>query len=137
MMIAKVVKIAIVQRLYIPLPDREGRAQLVRRLLHNGDHLSEVRCDLAEEDIENIVDKTAGFSGADIRFLCTEAAMGPVREIALTSRDLNAISAAEVPPISKHHFDEALTMLSASVSEADLDKYIAWNSTFGTYRRME
>lgn len=98
-----------------------------------------MKCNLSESDIESIVDRTGGFSGADIRFLCTEAAMGPVRELAFTSgfAELDKIVATEVPPIAPHHFEEALSVLSASVSQADLEKYIAWNGTFGTYRRME
>jgi fidgetin-like protein 1 len=128
----------LLQRLYIPLPDREGRAELVRRLLLQ-DEDTVVRCDLSEADIEGIVDRTAGFSGADIRFLCTEAAMGPVRELAFSSgfAELDKIVATEVPPIAPRHFEEALSVLSASVSQEDLEKYIAWNATFGTYRRME
>ena len=63
--------------------------------------------------------------------------MGPVREIASSNHDLHQIVASDVPPISWRHFEEALTMLSSSVSSEDLDKYISWNSTFGTYRRIE
>lgn len=75
--------------------------------------------------------------GADLRALCTEAALGPVREATLSHRDLNKITLADVPPISFRHFAEALCIVSPSVSGHDLQKYVNWNIEFGSYRRME
>ena len=55
-----------VKRLYIPLPEPEARRALVTLLLKKNSH------ELTESDIDAVVEKTAGFSGADIRSLCTE-----------------------------------------------------------------
>ena len=65
-----------VKRIYIPLPDLAGRTQLFATLL-NGREAQ--RHSLTEEDLAKLVTRTRGFSGADVRALCTEAAMGPVR----------------------------------------------------------
>lgn len=62
-----------VKRLYIPLPDGEARLALVTLLLRRNGHA------LTPAEIQAVVDRTQGFSGADIKSLCTEAAMGPVR----------------------------------------------------------
>lgn len=75
--------------------------------------------------------------GADLKALCTEAALGPVREVTNSNSDLNQIRLDDVPPISFHHFAEALGVISPSVSNQDLQKYVNWNTEFGTYRRME
>ncbi len=76
-------------------------------------------------------------SGADLRALCTEAALGPVRELTIHYQDLSRINLEDVPPISYRHFSEALDVVSPSVSGQDLQKYVTWNTEFGTYRRME
>ena len=77
------------------------------------------------------------FIGADIKALCTEAALGPVREVTSSNPDLNQIRIDDVPAISFRHFNEALGVVSPSVSSQDLQRYINWNTEFGTYRRME
>lgn len=55
-----------VKRLYIPLPEPEARRALITLLLKKNSH------EITEQDIDGIVEKTAGFSGADVRCLCTE-----------------------------------------------------------------
>jgi SpoVK/Ycf46/Vps4 family AAA+-type ATPase len=92
---------------------------------------------LSTADIKELVDKTQGYSGADIRSVCTEAAMGPVREVCARGVNLSLIQAREMPSIGKHHFDDALESVAPSVSESDLKRYIDWNGIFGTYRKME
>lgn len=69
--------------------------------------------------------------------LCTEAAMAPVRTMAMRSLDLRNIRAEDVPPVDRSHFDEALQIVSTSVSRTDLQKYVDWNSQYGTYKRIE
>jgi SpoVK/Ycf46/Vps4 family AAA+-type ATPase len=56
-----------VKRLYIPLPSKEARLDMIHRLLTKNRH------GLNIEDLEHIVAHTRGFSGADVRALCTEA----------------------------------------------------------------
>lgn len=74
-------------------------------------------------------------SGADIKALCTEAAMGPIRDItASCSGDLRHVTTAQVPPIGMTHFTAALDTVAATVTDEDLGRYIQWNSKFGTFR---
>lgn len=84
-----------------------------------------------------LVKDTKGFSGADLKALCTEAAMGPVRLIIQRGGSIASISELDVPPISAADFAEALGAVSPSVSEADLTRYVDWNALFGSYRKME
>ena len=121
-----------VKRIYIPLPDVAGRQQLLETLLASSNH------QVTGTDLEELIDKTEGFSGADIRSLCTEAALGPVREVAVRCQgNLTRVRESDVPPITMGHFVDGLKGVCSSVSQADLQRYIDWNTTYGSYRRME
>jgi SpoVK/Ycf46/Vps4 family AAA+-type ATPase len=75
--------------------------------------------------------------GADIRSLCTEAAMGPVRDLSFKNNgNLKNIKIQEVDAINKTHFLDALETVLPSVSQKDLKKYIDWNDLFGSFRKM-
>ena len=113
-----------VKKLYIPLPDERGRGELLHTLLQKNANT------LEESNVQSIVQRTAGFSGADLRNLCTEAAMGPIRD---SVRSISSINEADLPPISSNHFELALSSVKPTVSESDLDAYISWNNDFGTF----
>jgi SpoVK/Ycf46/Vps4 family AAA+-type ATPase len=119
-----------VKRIYIPLPDFSARKQLLDRLLRDSKHR------ITDIEIHDIATSTENYSGADIQNLCTEAAMGPMREIAMKYGNLTQINAEDVPYISFDHFKEALDSTAPSVSQSDLQKYIEWNTQFGSFRRL-
>jgi SpoVK/Ycf46/Vps4 family AAA+-type ATPase len=64
------------KQLYIPLPCPQARRQLIHRQIG----CDSVCADLSEADIVKIVEKTAGYSGSDMKNLIQEACQGPVRE---------------------------------------------------------
>lgn len=118
-----------VKRLYIPLPDSSSRKDLISTLLAEENH------NLSLEDMDDLVVKTSGFSGADLRALCTEAAMGPLRNLlAQRNGDLLTVSKHELDPIEASDFLLAFDSVKPSVSPNDLQRYIEWNNTFGSYR---
>ncbi|CAI5731964.1 unnamed protein product [Peronospora destructor] len=112
-----------VKRLYIPLPSLEARLDLVSRLLKDNKN------DLSGENMAFIAESTKGYSGADVRALCTEAAMGPVRSCA----DIRTMTADSVRPIILDDFIEALRGVRSSVSTKDLRFYKEWNEEFGSF----
>ena len=120
-----------VKRIYVPLPDVAGRRQMIVNLLKDQAHT------LNEQDVMMLLDKTNGYSGADIRSVGTEAAMGPCREMFKSAGGLHDISVSDMPPIRRDHFEEALESVAPSVSKADLQRYVEWNSIYGSYRKME
>ena len=120
-----------VKRIYVPLPDVAGRRQMIGNLLRGQSHT------LNEEDIFMLIEKTNGYSGADIRSIGTEAAMGPCREIFKSAGGLGNIAVSDMPPIRRDHFEEALESVAPSVSTADLQRYVEWNGVYGSYRKME
>jgi fidgetin-like protein 1 len=116
------------KRLYIPLPERNDREMLIRVLLGKNRH------QLEENDIKRLADDTAGYSGADLKSLSTEAAMGPIRQ--LGSRALE-VDVGDVPPIVFKHFRQALRSVRPSVSPSDLHQYVEWDKTYGSRRSDE
>ncbi|KAM9572865.1 fidgetin-like protein 1 [Guaruba guarouba] len=116
----------LVKRLYIPLPEASARKQIVTRLM------SKEHCSLNEEEIELIVKKSNGFSGADMTQLCREASLGPIRS--LQSLDIATIMPDQVRPIAFLDFESAFRTVRPSVSAKDLELYETWNQTFGCGR---
>ena len=85
-------------------------------------------------DIEKLAKDTEGFSGADLKALCTDAAMGPIRS--LGPRALS-IDIKDVPPISFKHFKRSLRGTRPSVAPGDLVQYEEWDKIYGSKRANE
>ncbi|KAJ3416155.1 hypothetical protein HDV05_002800 [Chytridiales sp. JEL 0842] len=105
------------KKLYIPLPESEARLTIMLNLLKKQKH------SLSEEQVEDVVRQTEGYSGSDMDGLIREAALGPIRDI----RDIRNISADDVRPVTYEDFVEALTQVRASVSDKDLDLYLRFD----------
>lgn len=114
-----------VKRLYIPLPEESDREALLRVLLGKNNHK------LTEKDIKKLATDTHGFSGADLKSLSTDAAMGPIRQ--LGSRALE-VDVQDVPPIAFKHFRQALRGTKPSVSPEDIKQYLEFDNIFGSKR---
>jgi len=61
------------KRIYIPLPDADGRLHMLKI------HLGDTPHALSHADLAAIAEKAENFSGADMQILCREALYGPVR----------------------------------------------------------
>ncbi|KAG8320268.1 Fidgetin-like protein 1 [Homalodisca vitripennis] len=114
----------LVKRLYIPLPDPPARCQIVRNLM------STERNELTEEQIELIASLTEGYSGADMKNVCQEACLGPIRSISFT--EMQRIAPDQVRPVTVEDFKSALSRVRASVSQSDLECYVSWDQTYGS-----
>nr|CAB3246226.1 fidgetin-like protein 1 [Phallusia mammillata] len=113
----------LVKRLYIPLPDRNAREKIIKKLLMQQPH------NLIPDEINKIVLSTDGYSGADVTNLCKEAALGPIRS--LKGKEIKNIQKDDVRPIQNQDFEMALLRVKASVSSNDILAYQEWNNTFG------
>ncbi|KAK9880216.1 hypothetical protein WA026_010090 [Henosepilachna vigintioctopunctata] len=112
-----------VKRLYIPLPEFEARLELLKKLTAGEKH------SLTEENYERIANLSQGYSGADIRSLCSEASMGPVRSIQIHS--IEDINSTDVRPLMLEDFEKAFLRVKSSVSSEELNQYVIWNEKFG------
>ena len=80
--------VRLVKRLYIPLPEGGARRRIISNLL------AKEKNSLTEKEVDEGVEKTEGYSGADMANLCKEAAMGPIRSL-----DFNAIDTMEASQV--------------------------------------
>lgn len=114
----------LVKRLYIPLPEHEARIQILMNLIKNERHSLDIN------DIERIGEMTEGYSGADIKNLCNEASMGPIRSIPFDC--MINIDRNDVRPLNADDFVQALKRVRTSVAPNDLIQYIKWDETYGS-----
>ncbi|KAJ3273468.1 Fidgetin-like protein 1 [Terramyces sp. JEL0728] len=113
------------KKLYVPLPEPEARSSIIISLLSKQHH------SLDQQDIQEIIAKTPGYSGSDMDGLIREAALGPIRDIV----DISSVCVEDVRPITKQDFLDALTQVRASVSDRDLDLYRKFEKEFGSVNR--
>jgi SpoVK/Ycf46/Vps4 family AAA+-type ATPase len=114
-----------VKRLYIPLPVESDRGTLLRVLLNKNNHR------VTSDEVDKLAKETEGFSGADLKALCADAAMGPIRRLGAKALE---VEASDVPPISYKHFRQSLRSMKPSVAQGDLVQYEEWDKTYGSKR---
>lgn len=85
---------------------------------------------MTEPEVNEISMLTAGYSGADMKNLCQEASLGPIRSLGFVN--IKDISAHQVRPVTVDDFKCALTRVRASVSPDDLESYVAWDKLYGS-----
>ncbi|KAK2587513.1 hypothetical protein KPH14_003210 [Odynerus spinipes] len=116
------------KRIYIPLPNHEGREALLRI------NLREVKVD-SSVNLADIAEKLEGYSGADITNVCRDASMMSMRKkiAGLKPDQIRQLPKEELDlPVSATDFDEAVERCNKSVSQEDLEKYERWMSEFGS-----
>ncbi|XP_076631258.1 katanin p60 isoform X1 [Colletes latitarsis] len=116
------------KRIYIPLPNHEGREALLKI------NLREVKVD-SSVNLAIIAKKLEGYSGADITNVCRDASMMSMRKkiAGLKPDQIRQLPKEELDlPVSAADFDEAVERCNKSVSQEDLEKYEKWMSEFGS-----
>mmetsp|Transcript_19128 Transcript_19128/g.53540 ORF Transcript_19128/g.53540 Transcript_19128/m.53540 type:complete len:471 (+) Transcript_19128:160-1572(+) len=114
----------LVKRIYIPLPNAEGRAAILSHLLKGQPHL------LRSRELGSIVQVTEGYSASDLTALTKEAAMGPIREV--PSSALVRIPASALRPIAAKDFMTAMQIIKPSTDARMLAGYEEFTRAFGT-----
>ncbi|KAI1303210.1 Fidgetin-like protein 1 [Halotydeus destructor] len=114
------------KRLYVPLPDTMSRREIVRRLLSSKGNFHS----LNQDDFDQVAEKTAGYSGADVKTLCKEAAMGPLRT-AMDNGSISDIKVEDLRPVDFSDFESALDAVMSSVSPDEIEHYIKFNQQYG------
>ncbi len=89
---------------YVPVPEKEGRLQILKI------HTSKMPLDKSVS-LEELSEKTEGFTGADMEALVREAAMLALREN------------MESKKVKKEHFFRAMEKVTPSVSKGDQERY--------------
>mmetsp|Transcript_81023 Transcript_81023/g.127603 ORF Transcript_81023/g.127603 Transcript_81023/m.127603 type:complete len:594 (-) Transcript_81023:40-1821(-) len=121
------------KRIYIPLPENEGRKQLFDINLRDVKLTDDVKK-------EELVKGTEGYSGADVTLVCREAAMMGLRRRLAEARQagvpLTKIAQMQKEkaddPVTQADFQAALKNVSKSVGNEDLQKFSDWMKEFGS-----
>jgi len=119
------------KRILVPLPEMESREQMFRTFLTS---------DIADSSIQYkaFAEKTEGYSGSDIRLVCKEAAMEPLRRLmtSLQARygenylDEELSNEMKLDLISNNDVENSLRRTSPS-SMYEMSKYLEWQKRFG------
>ena len=121
------------KRVYIPLPNEEGRRQVF--------DLNLKKINLSNDiDYDKLVKATDGYSGADIANVCREAALMPMRRELKNNQGRNIEDLVNDPifrkkieaPIGNNDLLSAIGNISKSVSQKDLDTYDQWTKEFSS-----
>ncbi|KAG6609590.1 spastin and Fidgetin-like protein [Phytophthora cinnamomi] len=110
------------KRIYVPLPDAPSREGLIRHLLGSQ------KFSLSSKDIKHIVKATDGYSGSDLKAVCKDAALGPIRDLGAKVAN---VKAEDVRGINASDFQVALTRVRPSVSTTTIEALVAWNEQYG------
>ncbi|MCE4624557.1 MAG: AAA family ATPase [Desulfurococcales archaeon] len=104
------------KRIYVPLPDKEARLQLLKMLTS--------KIQLAPDvDLEKLADKLEGYSASDIKDVVTDAHLITLREYFKTGKGPR--------PVSMRDFMKVLERRKPSVDKAMLKAYEEWAKRHG------
>ena len=121
------------RRVYIPLPNEKGRLQLFNL------NLKKIEVD-KNINYDKLVKLTDGYSGADICNVCREASFMPMRRELLINKGRRVEDLVNDQdfrtkiraPIVMNDFEKAISNISKSVSQKDLEVYDKWTKEFSS-----
>ncbi len=128
------------KRIMIPMPSKDARKAMLLK------HLSQHQHKLSDEDLERCGDITEGYSGADMKLLCKEAAMAPVRRIIASrlpsTKDCSRTNTStsiprvqkllEKDPITLADLQSSLQVTKPSTSSKRSRQYMDWSRDYGS-----
>ena len=109
------------QLIYVSAPDREARHAILKTYLQKMTLFGGANED---EVVAMLVGRTAGFSGADLKSLCSQAGLNAIRRL---EKDLGESKKHMEAAVVLNDFSEALEMVPSSLKPELLDKYERWH----------
>ncbi|MEM2907277.1 MAG: AAA family ATPase [Candidatus Odinarchaeota archaeon] len=109
------------RRIYIPLPDKDARKEVFKY------HLKGI--DLDEDvDLDELAEKSEGFTSSDIALICRESAMTPIRE--LDEQGLLENVDCKPRPVNRSDLISSLTRIKPVVTPSEIKRYEEWASEY-------
>ncbi len=100
----------------VSLPDKKAREEIFEVHTRN--------LPLADEiDIENLAERTEGYTGSDIEALCREASMNSIRDFVESVSPEEFEESVGNVRITLEDFEKALKEIEPSLSDEDMEKY--------------
>ncbi|ORX54168.1 AAA-domain-containing protein [Piromyces finnis] len=141
------------KRILINLPDFEARKRMFEINLPNGSVDNNNNVVVEGLDYDKLAEITEGYSGSDIKLVCKEAAMIPVRKIFNILENMNEeetteltqnhsengenlskdITALKREPVQMKDVYKALACTKPSCPTTLSDKYLEWQNNFGSF----
>jgi transitional endoplasmic reticulum ATPase len=132
------------QLIYIPLPDKASRVNVIKAVLRKSPVAGNVNMDF-------MAGLTEGFTGADLTELCQRATKAAIRESIEAEEQRRALAKENpdgdaqmaemedpVPVITRTHFEEALAAARKSVTGyVSIFSYLNLNIGFGQIRAVQ
>jgi transitional endoplasmic reticulum ATPase len=121
--------------IYVPPPDRESRKKIFAVYLRNADSI------LAKDiSVDNLVDRTEGYVGADIEALVREAKLGAMRDFIRTmtgKSDDECKQALQNVIVERRHFEDAMTRVRGTLDPESLEEHErrAWELIYNQEQR--
>jgi transitional endoplasmic reticulum ATPase len=120
--------------IYVPPPDRESRKKSFEGYLRNKDILAK------DVNIDELVDRTEGYVGADIEALVREAKLAAMREFITAMGEKSEEERRQAignVRITKKHFEEALGRVKGTLDLERLEEYErqAWKFLYNQEQR--
>ena len=101
--------------IYIPPPDKKARKEIFK--IHTR------KKPLAKDvDLDELAERTEGYTGADIAAVCNEAVMAAIREYISKGGKMDKEEIKKLK-IEKRHFEEALKNVKP-ITKEELDRYV-------------
>ena len=122
------------KRVFIPLPGKQGRKEMIRSYLSQFPLAPALNNDL----FDVYANQTEGYSGSDIKTLCKEVSMRPLRrmlaylEETAGAVDRNMSSLIKKNPITVDDFDEALLTMNQTTDAEFYKKHKTWSDSHGS-----
>ncbi|KAL5220925.1 hypothetical protein ABZP36_025638 [Zizania latifolia] len=117
------------KRILVPLPEPEARHAMFEELLPSIPGSMEIPYDV-------LVEKTEGYSGSDIRLVCKEAAMQPLRRLMAVlegrQEEVPEDELPEVGPITREDIELALRNTRPS-AHLHVHRYKKFNEDYGSH----
>ncbi|XP_065672343.1 katanin p60 ATPase-containing subunit A-like 2 isoform X1 [Hydra vulgaris] len=120
------------KRILVGLPNEEARLQMIKHFLPESDEFSNFSHVTSRLNYQLLAEKMEGYSGSDIRLVCKEAAMQPVRKIFDVLEDFKdgcSLPEFRIDPITTCDFESALERTKPSAKNL-LSKYEEWKDEF-------
>ncbi|GAB2296896.1 Katanin p60 ATPase-containing subunit A-like 2 [Dionaea muscipula] len=117
------------KRILVPLPETEARRAMFEELLPSGPEENEIPYDM-------LVERTEGYSGSDIRLVCKEAAMQPLRRLMMILEEKQEmVPEHELPPVGPIRIEDIELALRNTRPSAHLraHRYEQFNEDYGSH----
>lgn len=121
------------KRIMIPLPDQESRKNMIQS------HLSEFSPSFSKAEVlDNSASLLGGYTGSDIKSLCKEVAMKPLRRMLQHLEVMDGVSDSEISlmmkrnPVKIQDFNDAVSTVAHSTSADLCERHQKWSISHGS-----